>query len=205
MRTKNGSASTTRPSPAVSTYTYQQSTEDGATVPLYYENRIPELEFVNENFSDEFNALIEDADLDEDQERELEKRYGRQYHLITREDRLDRIADDLVHHFVGRGYRGKAMFVAIDKASALCMLNKVPRNTRPGASCRPMTSCSAGWPPSASSRMRWRRTSRCRRAGSIPAWWRPPETARHRGAARGTLLARPGRADALRGFGDPDS
>ena len=112
----------------VSTYTYQQSTEDGATVPLYYENRIPELEFVNENFDAEFDALIEDADLDEDQERELERRFGRQYHLITRDDRLDRIAADLVYHFVGRGYRGKAMFVAIDKATALRMYDKVRRS-----------------------------------------------------------------------------
>ncbi|MBS1168636.1 MAG: hsdR [Proteobacteria bacterium] len=111
----------------VSTYTYQQSTEDGATVPLYYENRIPELEFANESFSEELEAVIEEADLDEDQERELERRLGTQYHLITREDRLDRIAEDLVRHFVGRGYRGKAMFVAIDKATALRMHDKVRR------------------------------------------------------------------------------
>lgn len=112
----------------VSTYTYQQSTEDGATVPLYYENRIPELEFANENFADDLEAVIEEADLDEDQERELEKRLGKQYHLITREDRLDRIAEDLVRHFVGRGYRGKAMFVAIDKATAVKMYDKVRRS-----------------------------------------------------------------------------
>ena len=111
----------------VSTYTYQQSTEDGATVPLFYENRIPELEFANEDFAAELEAVIEEADLDEDQERELERRLGRQYHLITREDRLDRVADDLVRHFVGRGYRGKAMFVAIDKATALRMHGKVRR------------------------------------------------------------------------------
>jgi type I restriction enzyme R subunit len=111
----------------VSTYTYQQSTEDGATVPLYYENRIPELEFANESFSEELEAVIEEADLDEDQERELERRLGTQYHLITRNDRLDRIAEDLVRHFVGRGYRGKAMFVAIDKATALKMHDKVRR------------------------------------------------------------------------------
>lgn len=109
----------------VSTYTYQQSTDDGATVPLYYENRIPELEFANEAFAEDLDAVIEDADLDEAQERELERKLGRQYHIITREDRLDRIAEDLVRHFVGRGYRGKALFVAIDKATALRMHNKV--------------------------------------------------------------------------------
>lgn len=111
----------------VSTYTYQQSTDDGATVPLYYENRIPELEFANENFAEDLDAIIEEADLDEEQERELERRLGTQYHLITRDDRLDRIAEDLVRHFVGRGYRGKAMFIAIDKATAVRMYDKVRR------------------------------------------------------------------------------
>ncbi|HEY2708605.1 MAG TPA: type I restriction endonuclease subunit R [Caulobacteraceae bacterium] len=109
----------------VSTYTYQQSTEDGATVPLFYENRIPEVQLDNEVFEDQVADIIDAADLDEDQERELERRLGRQYHVITRDDRLDRIADDLVRHFVARGYRGKGMFIAIDKATALRMYDKV--------------------------------------------------------------------------------
>jgi type I restriction enzyme R subunit len=37
----------------VSVYNFARSIEDGATVPLYYENRIPELQLVNENFADE--------------------------------------------------------------------------------------------------------------------------------------------------------
>ena len=112
----------------VSIYNFQQSIEDGATVPLYYENRIPELQLANDAFADDLDALIDEAELDEDQERELERRFGRQYHLITREDRLDAIADDLVRHFAGRGYRGKAMFVAIDKATAVKMHDKVRRS-----------------------------------------------------------------------------
>ncbi len=109
----------------VSTYTYQQSTEDGATVPLFYENRIPELQLDTEAFAEDVAEIVEEADLDEAQERELERRLGRQYHLLTRDDRLDRVADDMVRHFVARGYRGKAMFVAIDKATALRMHDKV--------------------------------------------------------------------------------
>jgi type I restriction enzyme R subunit len=35
----------------VSTYNFRQSIIDNATVPLYYENRIPELQLINENFS----------------------------------------------------------------------------------------------------------------------------------------------------------
>jgi type I restriction enzyme, R subunit len=42
-----------------------------------------------------------------------------------REDRLDRVAADLVEHFLGRGFAGKAMVVAIDKATAVRMYDKV--------------------------------------------------------------------------------
>lgn len=39
--------------------------------------------------------------------------------LITREDRLDRVGKDIVSHFLGRGFPGKAMVVSIDKATAV--------------------------------------------------------------------------------------
>jgi type I restriction enzyme R subunit len=109
----------------VSIYDFAQSIEDGATVPLYYENRIPELQLVNEDFSDDLDRLIEAAELDEAQEARLAKVFSRQYHLITREDRLDKVADDVVRHFGGRGYRGKGMYIAIDKATAVRMYDKV--------------------------------------------------------------------------------
>ena len=109
----------------VSIYDFAQSIEDGATVPLYYENRIPELQLANEDLSDDLDRLIEEAGLDEAQEARLAQVFSRQYHLITREDRLDKIAEDVVRHFAGRGYRGKAMYIAIDKATAVRMYDKV--------------------------------------------------------------------------------
>lgn len=109
----------------VSVYNFAESVTDRATVPLYYENRIPELQLTNENFAEEFEQILEDAVLDEEQERRLARHFGREYHLITREDRLDRIAADIVDHFLGRGFLGKAMVVSIDKATALRMYDKV--------------------------------------------------------------------------------
>jgi type I restriction enzyme R subunit len=109
----------------VSIYDFAQSIEDGATVPLYYENRIPELQLANEYLSDELDRVIEEADLDEDQKARLAQVFSRQYHLITRDDRLDKIADHVVRRVAGRGYRGKAMYIAIDKATALRMYEKV--------------------------------------------------------------------------------
>ena len=109
----------------VSIYDFQQSIEDGATVPLFYENRTPELQLVNPDLNEDIYRLIEDADLDTDQEAKLEKVLGRQYHLITRDDRLETVAQDIVRHFLGRGFVGKAMVVSIDKATALRMYDKV--------------------------------------------------------------------------------
>jgi type I restriction enzyme R subunit len=109
----------------VSIYDFQQSIEDGATVPLFYENRTPELQLVNPDLNEDIYRLIEDADLDADQEAKLEQVLGRQYHLITRDDRLDTVAQDIVRHFLGRGFVGKAMVVSIDKATALRMHDKV--------------------------------------------------------------------------------
>ncbi|MCK2047063.1 type I restriction endonuclease subunit R [Chromohalobacter moromii] len=109
----------------ISVYDFGQSIADGATVPLYYENRIPELQLINENLNEDLTRLLEDAELDEDQERKVERVFGREYHLITRDDRLDAIAEDLVQHFVGRGHQGKAMMVCIDKATAVRMYDKV--------------------------------------------------------------------------------
>lgn len=109
----------------VSVYDFARSIEDGATVPLYYENRTPELQITNENLNQDIEQLLEEAELDEEQEKKLEREFAREYHLITRDDRLETVAADLVKHFLGRGYRGKAMMVCIDKATAVKMYDKV--------------------------------------------------------------------------------
>ncbi len=109
----------------ISVYDFGQSIADGATVPLYYENRIPELQLINESLNDDLTRLLEEAELDEDQEKKVERVFAREYHLITRDDRLEAIAEDLVRHFVGRGHQGKAMMVCIDKATAVRMYDKV--------------------------------------------------------------------------------
>ena len=109
----------------VSIYNFRDSIADGATVPLYYENRIPELQLTNEDFDDELEDLLEEAALDDAQEKAVARRFSQQYELITRPQRLAEIAADLVHHFVNRGFRGKAMYVAIDKATAVRMYDLV--------------------------------------------------------------------------------
>ena len=109
----------------VSIYNFSDSIADGATLPLYYENRTPELQLTNEDFDDELDDLLEEAALDEAQEKAVARQFSQQYQLITRPERLKEIAVNLVRHFVNRGFRGKAMYVAIDKATAVRMYDLV--------------------------------------------------------------------------------
>jgi len=108
----------------VSVYDFAQSIADGATVPLFYDERKPELH-LRDGLREEWAELVEEAGLDEETEAALQKRFARQHALITNPDRQDKIAADLVRHLAGRGYRGKAMFVAIDKAAAVAMHDRV--------------------------------------------------------------------------------
>src|SRR6266581_3157899 len=111
----------------VSTYNFRQSVEDGTTVALYYENRIPALELTNVELNADLEELIEDVELNEGQQRRLEHEFAREYQLITRDERLEKIAEDIVTHFMARGQMGKAMVISIDKATAVRMYNKVQK------------------------------------------------------------------------------
>lgn len=108
----------------VSKYNFSRSIKDGNTVPLYYENRIPELQIVNENFNEEMEALLDRAELNPEDEDKLVRKF-KLYHLITREERLNRISKDIVEHFINRGFFGKAMVVSVDKLTATKMYEKV--------------------------------------------------------------------------------
>lgn len=111
----------------VSTYDFSQSIEDGATVPLYYENRIPELEIDDDLLDKKLAEVLEDEDLDERQQVALEKEFSRLYHLITSTDRLDKIGKDIVEHYIGRKQTTKAMVVCIDKLTAVKMYDNVQK------------------------------------------------------------------------------
>jgi type I restriction enzyme, R subunit len=109
----------------VSKYDFKRSIEDGATVPLYYENRGEKLQLDNPQINQEIREAIEQQDLDSNQEDKLKKLFAREYPILTSEKRLRAIAKDVVEHFNARGYKGKAMFVAMDKVTAVRMYNYI--------------------------------------------------------------------------------
>ncbi|MEH8021513.1 type I restriction endonuclease subunit R [Rheinheimera metallidurans] len=109
----------------VSVYDFKRAMDDGATLPLRYLNRGEKLDIQNPDLDERMAKIINEEDLDLDQVAKLRREFARDYPIMTSDDRLDKIAKDLVWHFNDRGYQGKAMFVALDKPTAVRMYNLV--------------------------------------------------------------------------------
>jgi type I restriction enzyme R subunit len=109
----------------VSQYNFQQSVEDGATVALFYEKRVPEVLIQNDDLNQEFAKILEDENLDEAAQQKLEQRFAQEMAVIKVDDRLETIARDIVYHFPRRGYLGKSIVISVDKFTAVTMHDKV--------------------------------------------------------------------------------
>ncbi len=107
----------------VSIYDFKRAVEDGATVPLYYENRADMLDITNPEINEKLLEAIEAADLDVDRQAKVELEMLNNIHILTSEKRLDTIAGDFVEHYSELWTTGKAMFVCINKVTAVRMFN----------------------------------------------------------------------------------
>jgi len=109
----------------VSVYNFKQAVEDQATLPLRYLNKGEKLAIENPKLDEKMAEVLEDESIDEDQKKKLTYLFQKNYAVLTAEPRLDAIAKDLVWHFNDRGYQGKAMYVALDKPTAVRMYELV--------------------------------------------------------------------------------
>ena len=110
----------------VSVYDFKRAVEDGATVPLYYENRGEKIvDLHNPEITEKILEAIEKADLDVDHQEKLEAEFAKEIHLLTAEPRLKSIACDFVHHYSDIWTSGKAMFVCLNKVTCVRMYNYV--------------------------------------------------------------------------------
>ncbi|CDO60269.1 Type I restriction-modification system,restriction subunit R [Candidatus Phaeomarinobacter ectocarpi] len=105
----------------VSRYDFKRSEEDGATVKLVYENRGEKLGVARADLNDRIAEKIEETELNPDQAALLDKLLGKDYEVITADERLDKIAADFVEHCATRWESGKSLFVCIDKITCARM------------------------------------------------------------------------------------
>ena len=102
----------------ISVYDIQRAVEDGATVPIYYENRLVKLN-LDEALKPQLDSSFEEATEDEEVTRRerLKTRWAAVEAIVGTETRIKAVAKDLVDHFEGRqqGMVGKGMIVCMSR------------------------------------------------------------------------------------------
>ena len=118
----------------VSIYDFQRAVADGATLPLFYENRGEKLKIVDptitERIAEHIEVARQTATLDdpwtEEKEDKLYRELARDYPILTAPTRLEKVAQDFVDHFHQRWQvvdngGGKALLVCLDKLTCVKM------------------------------------------------------------------------------------
>ncbi len=114
----------------ISVYDIQQAVLDGATVPIYYENRLAKLAF-----DEDAHALIdeefEEATEGEEVERKerLKTRWAQLEAIVGAEQRVRLVAEDIVEHYEQRldAIEGKAMVVCMSRRICIELYRELVR------------------------------------------------------------------------------
>lgn len=110
----------------VSIYDFQRAVEDNATVPLYYDSRGDYLQLSTSELNERIAEKLAELEIDDvDIALKLERALNKDYHIITAPERLEKIAQDFVDHYFEDWGGGKAMFVCIDKLTAVKMYDQI--------------------------------------------------------------------------------
>jgi type I restriction enzyme R subunit len=102
----------------IDVYDIQQAVEDGATVRIFYENRLAKINLKEDEkprVDAEFEELTESEEQDDRQK--LKSRWARLEAIVGNEHRLELIANDIVKHFESRNeiLEGKGMIVCMSR------------------------------------------------------------------------------------------
>ncbi|WP_077210396.1 type I restriction endonuclease subunit R [Bacillus dakarensis] len=100
-------------------YTIEQAVEDGATVQIFYESRLPNVQVKGDSLDEIFNRVF--FEYDEDTREKIKQKYVNEELILTAPERMQEIALDIVRHFethiLVNGY--KAQVVAVSRAAAV--------------------------------------------------------------------------------------
>jgi len=104
-------------------YSYKQSIRDGATNPVKFEPRLAELRVDQTAIDEEFQRLVEENNLDDDERAALSKRAGKLAILLKAPKRMEAIAADIVEHFTShvQPKKMKGMVVVYDREACVSM------------------------------------------------------------------------------------
>ncbi len=117
--------------PYIDTYTIEQAVHDKATVPIFYESRLPELQIIGQTIDKVFDHVF--ADRSEDERTIIKQRYATEQAIAAAPRRIEAICLDLIEHFTKfiapNGF--KAQIVATSRHAAVTYKETLDRLNGP--------------------------------------------------------------------------
>ena len=117
--------------PYIDTYTIEQAVQDGATVPIFYESRLPELQIIGKSIDQVFDRVF--ADRSEDERAAIRQRFATEQVIAAAPRRIESICLDLIDHFTRfiapNGF--KAQVVATSRHAAVTFKETLERLNAP--------------------------------------------------------------------------
>lgn len=102
----------------IDTYTIEQAVADGATVPIFYEGRLPELRIIGNTLDAIFDRVF--ADRTEEEREAIKKKYATESAIAGAPKRVEAVALDVIEHYTRyiRPNSFKAQIVACSREVA---------------------------------------------------------------------------------------
>lgn len=117
--------------PYIDTYTIEQAVADGATVPIFYESRLPDMKVIGATLDQLFERVF--ADRTKEERAAIQARFATEEALAGAPKRIETIALDLIDHFTKfiqpNGF--KAMVVACSRDAAVTYKEALDRLNAP--------------------------------------------------------------------------
>ena len=118
--------------PYIDTYTIEQAVQDEATVPIFYESRLPELQIIGQTIDKVFDHVF--ADRSDDQRAAIKQRFATEQAIAGAPRRIEAICLDLIDHYTQfidpSGF--KAQVVATSRHAAVTYQGGAGPAERPG-------------------------------------------------------------------------
>ncbi len=117
--------------PYIDTYTIEQAVQDGATVPIFYESRLPDLQIIGKTLDQVFDHVF--ADRTEDERAAIRQRFATEQAIAGAPRRIEAICLDLIEHFTKfiAPNRFKAQVVATSRDAAVTYKETLDRLNGP--------------------------------------------------------------------------
>jgi len=111
----------------ISIYSMDKARRHNVVVPIYYEARLVSEHLTNEFIDEEFEEISEEVVQDSEMKESLKRKFATLERLILTEDRLDKVAKDIVEHFNKRTQEliGKSMVVVISRRAAIELYKRI--------------------------------------------------------------------------------